>query len=438
MYSWGEDEIVTMMDDILAFDPSSRYCLGSLIVSSRDHPEGVYEVIDGQQRLTTLVLLLKELVKPLPHDFLQFACRPDWEQKAGYQRDLIHDRVEEYTKQWSVSTSGDPSGLSFAEEMVSRLRHVDLFCIEVPECTDLNHYFEVMNTMGVQLRQEDILKARLMGALNPEEQESFARDWSACLDFTKMYQPDDVKEGDSAGSDQHRYTVKDILDSDGHLWSPSSSGASSAGSLLPISNVPTFLLHVLRVYEEEKGAGSPSIDETLLLSEFSRQEGIQGNHGKTEERFPREFVLVFQKKMKRLRILMDRYLICRERQAGQNGRTVFRFRNRKDTEQSYLPAECRQNCLHIQAALRVSYVSQSSMHWITELLKYLDETADDTTILPDASADAYLQKAESIAAAAITKQFLDIYSAEKPLGVATPHIVFNFLDYLLWKNDTNS
>ena len=57
-YAWEEKEIVQMLHDILDMkeQPDAKYYLGTLIVS---HREGKYEVIDGQQRLTTLFLLLK-------------------------------------------------------------------------------------------------------------------------------------------------------------------------------------------------------------------------------------------------------------------------------------------------------------------------------------------------------------------------------------------
>ena len=42
-------------------------------------------------------------------------------------------------------------------------------------------------------------------------------------------------------------------------------------------------------------------------------------------------------------------------------------------------------------------------------------------------------KAERIAAEAVKENFLDLGDYE--LGVQTPHIVFNYLDYLLWKKN---
>lgn len=67
-YAWEEPECQTLWDDIFEFafpgndyskfDTDSEYYLGS-IVTYRNEETGKKEVIDGQQRLTTLMLLLR-------------------------------------------------------------------------------------------------------------------------------------------------------------------------------------------------------------------------------------------------------------------------------------------------------------------------------------------------------------------------------------------
>lgn len=56
-YAWSETQIVQLIEDIeSSIDTASKnYFLGNLIVNQTDN--NVYEVIDGQQRLTTLYLL---------------------------------------------------------------------------------------------------------------------------------------------------------------------------------------------------------------------------------------------------------------------------------------------------------------------------------------------------------------------------------------------
>lgn len=67
-YAWTADQVDTLLDDLMEYtdsiedpdNPDSEYFLGS-IVTYRNGKER--EVIDGQQRLTTLFLLLRALYK---------------------------------------------------------------------------------------------------------------------------------------------------------------------------------------------------------------------------------------------------------------------------------------------------------------------------------------------------------------------------------------
>ena len=66
-YAWNEEQCQTLWDDIFlfsfpdnnyeAFDDNEEYFLGSIVTYKNDN--GKSEVIDGQQRLTTLMLLLR-------------------------------------------------------------------------------------------------------------------------------------------------------------------------------------------------------------------------------------------------------------------------------------------------------------------------------------------------------------------------------------------
>ncbi len=88
----------------------------------------------------------------------------------------------------------------------------------------------------------------------------------------------------------------------------------------------------------------------------------------------------------------------------------------------------------IQSCLRVSYTSPKIMHWITELLSYLCDVENDYQLVD------YSNIAESIAIEAIKSDYLfndEAINKGYKLGVNTPHIVLNFLDYLLWKNNKN-
>ena len=60
-YRWESKQVKKLLDDLLEFSEKEEgyYCLQPLIV--RKISENKYELIDGQQRLTTLYILLKHL-----------------------------------------------------------------------------------------------------------------------------------------------------------------------------------------------------------------------------------------------------------------------------------------------------------------------------------------------------------------------------------------
>lgn len=70
-YAWTEDEVITLFSDIMNFvrndggakDKNKTYFLGSIV--SYENDEGQQEIIDGQQRLTSIFLLLRAIFERL-------------------------------------------------------------------------------------------------------------------------------------------------------------------------------------------------------------------------------------------------------------------------------------------------------------------------------------------------------------------------------------
>ena len=489
-YAWEDREIVQLIDDIN--DSTGDYYIGSLVVAKVKGKVETYEVVDGQQRLTTLYLLLHYLVScgRLEGEVgktLSFDCRPNSNYTLTHIQGLLLDRNsladnEDRLEQSIMNglkvidqkfTTGDAIDVA---AFIERLNSVILYRIEVPEHTDLNRYFEIMNTRGEQLEQHDILKAQLMEYLNRREQEFFARVWDACSDMTGYVQMHFAKEErekifgsewNNKPSDDwndykvclameqgedHKVSIKSIL-------KPSFSVEVADGMLEDdkppirfdsIIGFPHFLLHVLRVFlrvesasiDEEKELGS-LLDDKRLLKDFNEVIAYGRMGGKrikdNKRGFARRFILF----LLRSRFLFDKFIIKRE-YAGDDQEGTWslkelctsgawsakkpyyantRLRYENEWEKTYAPRN--KECLMIQSALRVSYTSPKVMHWITRLLEWL---FDEETVLPKLT-----DEAERIAAEAVQEGFLD--EGDHELGVQTPHIVFNYLDYLLWKED---
>lgn len=491
-YAWEDKEIVQLIDDIN--DSTGDYYIGSLVVAKVKGKVETYEVVDGQQRLTTLYLLLHYLVScgRLEGEVgktLSFDCRPNSNYTLTHIQGLLLDRNsladnEDRLEQSIMNglkvidqkfTTGDAIDVA---AFIERLNSVILYRIEVPEHTDLNRYFEIMNTRGEQLEQHDILKAKLMGYLSKgSEQEFFSRVWNACSDMTGYVQMHFAKEErekifgsewkDEPSDDWNHYKVclameqgEDHKVSIKRILKPRFSVEVADGMLeedkTPIRfdsiiGFPHFLLHVLRVFlrvesasiDEEKELGS-LLDDKRLLKDFNEVIAygrMGGKHIKDNKRgFARRFILF----LLHSRFLFDQFIIKREyagddlegtwslKELCTSGRwsakkpyyanTILRYEN--EWEKTYAPRN--KECLMIQSALRVSYTSPKVMHWITELLVWLfNNNETERYKLTD--------EAERIAAEAVKDNFLA--TGNYKLGVQTPHVVFNYLDYLLWKED---
>lgn len=504
-YVWEDKEIVQLIDDIN--DSTGDYYIGSLVVAKVKDKVETYEVVDGQQRLTTLYLLLHYLFSRDGQvgevgKTLSFDCRPNSNYTLEHIQDLLSDAKslvgDEDRLEQSILNGLKAIDQKFmlgaidVDAFVERLKMVILYRIEVPEHTDLNRYFEIMNTRGEQLEQHDILKAQLMGYLSdPKEQEFFSRVWRACSDMTGYVQMHFAKaEREEIFGDRWSYWPSDdwgdytgCLDmgqradqefSIGDIVKPSfrveTVDGVQEGDRTPIRfdsiiGFPYFLLHVLRVFlrvedvslSEGHGLGS-LLDDKRLLADYNKVIACGQMGGKpikeSKASFARELILFLLCS----RFLFDQFVVKRE-YAGDDQEGVWslkelctagagykkkayyantRLRYENEWEKTYAPRN--KECLMIQSALRVSYTSPKVMHWITELLVWL---FDDESELPELSG-----RAERIAAEAVAEGFfekaleemgaydLQEYKSEDyAFGVRTPHIVFNYLDYLLWKSD---
>ena len=491
-YAWEEKQLVQLVEDILDVAEDANYYIGSLIVSPQS---GKYEVVDGQQRLTSLFLLLNCLgvkVKPT----LTFACR----EKSNYtlrnieelllenRSKLDIDRIESGIQRGVKILSHELCKADFDKEaFMKKLAKVIVYRIEVPENTDLNRYFEIMNTRGEQLEQHDILKATLMSYLSDDAEKGlFAKIWDACSDMTGYVQMHFISKNNAVreaifssewnwmppkswskykkvmkGDAQEAagYSIRDIIDKD--FKGEDDEGYEDGDIRVRFESViefSYFLIHTLKVFvnlygvEHEK-VDAKIIDELLddkkLIDAFNRVV----SHGVTEEghivdnkqEFSRRFIIC----LLRTRYLFDKYIVKREYAndntdgewslkslyvSGQQSKKKPYYRNSKFTKSGEWAStndwRTKTNTM-MQSALRVSYTSPKVMHWITKLLIWLSE--DDCKHIKNDDITTYDEFIEQIAIDAVKENFFNVCEdGAYAMGVNTPHIVFNYLDYLLW------
>ncbi len=227
-YAWGEKEIDQLILDIQDYQKQTdqlnegqtqenkKYYIGTLVVFERSN--STYEIIDGQQRFTTLTLLaicLKRLSKEEKivldmswfNQFnLDFHSRP--KSSLTFQALLRGDHLQHLkSSEYNADLVQGFELLQRAIQKIIKQGDLSVFCkylfenvvitqVLVPKDTDLNHYFEVMNNRGEQLEKHEILKAQLMSVLNQIKDEAdktssmtlFTSIWNATANMERYVQ----------------------------------------------------------------------------------------------------------------------------------------------------------------------------------------------------------------------------------------------------------
>lgn len=106
-YRWNNTQVTQLLEDILEFtgrknpQPNEFYCLQPLVLLAGK--DGAYEVVDGQQRLTTLLLILRHFNDraakkyQLPLYELEYATRPDLHTFLDSPSDDLAEKYIDYS-----------------------------------------------------------------------------------------------------------------------------------------------------------------------------------------------------------------------------------------------------------------------------------------------------------------------------------------------------
>lgn len=160
-YRWGKAQISRLLRDLkdqqVGATNDVPYFLGTVIL--HDDGAGRLNLIDGQQRVTTLALM----------DYLSepgVRCALEFEHPSSQQ--CIHDNL-----QWLAD---DPDGW---KDWLS-LDGIEFSLVVTGSLDDAYLFFETQNTGGVRLQGPDIIKAYHLRAIEGlQYQQQFAKQWEA-------------------------------------------------------------------------------------------------------------------------------------------------------------------------------------------------------------------------------------------------------------------
>ncbi len=177
-YRWTENEVRALLEDVWDFDTENgalRYCIQPLIVQPR--ADGKYEVVDGQQRLTTIFLFMRlargKAAKNAPPLFsLEYETRPG---SAEFLRTLPQGRYEENIdfhfmgracqamRDWVRAKAGREGMPDFLNALYEKFRDSVFFIwYELPAREDPIEMFQRVNIGRIPLTDAELIKALLL------------------------------------------------------------------------------------------------------------------------------------------------------------------------------------------------------------------------------------------------------------------------------------
>ncbi len=240
-YVWGSDQVTELLDDVYASSQSNRqenqsqYFIGSLVLHKKEKLEnGIkfieYDLLDGQQRLTTLLLLTAVVrdLTPASHEARIKSCKESIYRMAVPDDNIperlrivfdIRKEVSEFVESYIKTDGGtnkiedliklagengnknnneneiDISIRNMAKAIMTirdyfssndRLdavfpylrSNVVMIYVAADELDDAFRLFTIMNNRGVKLRSSDILKADNLALVRDEnKRKEYAKEW---------------------------------------------------------------------------------------------------------------------------------------------------------------------------------------------------------------------------------------------------------------------
>ncbi|MEG4517426.1 MULTISPECIES: DUF262 domain-containing HNH endonuclease family protein [unclassified Microcoleus] len=219
-YAWTKEEAGELLEDLLTFlgegnetiGELNPYFLGSIVLIKSEQPAA--EIVDGQQRLTTLTILLAALRASLPtehaNDLTTFLYQKG-SLIAGtpnrYRLNL-RERDADFFKAYIQNEGGikklkqlNSAELMESQKLIKENAHLFLqrfhavgeeCCIRLaqfiitqcflvvvstPDFDSAYRIFSVLNNRGLDLSLTDILKADIIGKIPQQQQEKYTKKW---------------------------------------------------------------------------------------------------------------------------------------------------------------------------------------------------------------------------------------------------------------------
>lgn len=232
-YVWGKDQIAELLQDLsdaMNRDENTQYFLGSMVLQKRTSEKNntkyvEYDVLDGQQRLTTLFLLMSVIRDLTKNEDCRKTCKeiifqnknlftntPERLRVVFDIRQEVRNFIDRYVKEEEstlkvtsslIQSYGKDTDLSvinmsknivqireyfqehqnFDQFAIFLINKVLMIYVGSEELDDAFRLFTVMNNRGVKLRSSDILKASNLALVTDDERVKAAQKWEEAENY---------------------------------------------------------------------------------------------------------------------------------------------------------------------------------------------------------------------------------------------------------------
>lgn len=481
-FAWTYDEIEQLLNDVAdAFQENrdnenrDNYYIGTLVVNKEND---IFKIIDGQQRTTALNLIALALKHEFGFDRLKavnltFPARKKSNkniQDLFAKKKISEDDENELTRGYGYAKDALKKVLEerqFESEYFFNylFDNVIIFRSILPNDLDLNLYFERFNSRGEQLEAHEILKAQMMAKFGEDQEmaQKFARIWDACAEFDKPVasqfkmrrkRADDFQErerifgwhftnysfhniyNDIDFHQNERRKLSDILGK--KINEKNIEVEKDFGDYTTIIDFPTFLLHVLAIWEG-KDTSEVQLDDKKLLTLFDIK-----NKNKT-------WIIEFSEFLLKIKHIFDNYIV-RNSNMDSSSRNKDEWFLQKGTYYEYQPngkakehyiveerftkntfsdSEINKNIILLQSMFAVTFTANRDSRWLYEILQFLYRHIEE---LNDQKFGDYFK--EFLEKMAVTYAEERLFTEDRRIKKygAIPVYAFNFVDYVLWKN----
>ena len=476
-FAWTYDEIEQLLNDVAdAFQENrDNYYIGTLVVNKEND---IFKIIDGQQRTTALNLIALALKHEFGFDLLKavnltFPARKKSNeniQKLFTKEKISEDDENELTRGYGHAKDALKKVLeerhlnpqSFVDYLFDK---VIIFRSILSEDLDLNLYFERFNSRGEQLEAHEILKAQMMAKFGADQEmaQKFARIWDACAEFDKPVssqfkmrrkRADDFQERERIfGWHFTNYSFHNIYDDIDFYQNERRKLSDILGKKINEKNIevekdfgdytqvidfPTFLLHVLAIWEG-KDTNEVQLDDKKLLALFDIK-----NKNKT-------WIIEFSEFLLKIKHIFDNYIV-RNSNMDSSSRNKDEWFLQKGTYYEYQPngkakehyiveerftkntfsdSEINKNIILLQSMFAVTFTANRDSRWLYEIFQFLFRHIEE---LNDQKFGDYFK--EFLEKMAVTYAEERLFTEDRRIKKygAIPVYAFNFVDYVLWKN----